>query len=204
VLGTGIFKVNEAKQEATDTVNSQDQTIASYSAASKSLEDANDQLSQSVVILESQLAATSPAVPSKTAETAASPTAGLPNGVTVRHEGRITLATSNYSGADLDAPKTDPQWGPGGSAEISYYSSKFTLQSAIGALVLGDTVADYATCRDTTGYGQRPNLESGVFQPGAYLCIKTSDGRFSAMHLTAIDPDQATFDVITYDPPYRG
>jgi hypothetical protein len=62
--------------------------------------------------------------------------------------------------------------------------------------------ADYETCSTQTGY---INLSSyiGDVTPGVFLCFQTSDNRYSAIKVLAIDNAGATLDIVTYDPPFK-
>lgn len=113
----------------------------------------------------------------------------------VRRSGQLTLATSRSG--DLDSPSSDPQWDDG-QADIYYSGSAIvTYTSFVDLLYLGSKEADYDTCRNTTGYSD----ESIGAEDGAYICVKTSDNRYSAVRMTQPDSSKITLDIVTYDPP---
>lgn len=126
------------------------------------------------------------------------PTVGIQasTAATIRHSGQLVLAVGR--GADLDSPSSDPQWDTD-YLDISYEGSHIDVDTnfSAAALYLGDKEADYQTCRNTTGYSGE-NLNTVV---GAYICIKTDQGRYSALRITQLDSSKVTFDVVTYDPP---
>jgi hypothetical protein len=139
-------------------------------------------------------------VPSATTRPSASPSE--------RHSGQITLASTGGQ-ADLDAPQSDPQWSTdstNGQGDLEYYSgTQIYFSYGNKYLPLGNTLADYDTCRTTTGYisgGSKP-VRIGDVQPGTYYCVLTSENRYSAIKVLSINQDEATFDVVTYDPPIK-
>lgn len=131
----------------------------------------------------------------------AEPEAGA--AVTVRHAGEITVAADG-SGVDLDAPASDPQWGSPASytrdGDLAYTSGRLVPAFYGELLRLGDTEANYNSCRESTGYSDG-RISFDDIPVGSYICQKTGDRRISALRLTALDASSATFDVVTYDPP---
>jgi hypothetical protein len=115
---------------------------------------------------------------------------------TVRHSGQLVLALNRN--ADLDSPSSDPQWDTD-YWDISYEGSYIDVDTnySAAALYLGNKKADYKTGRNTTGYSGE-NLNTVV---GSYICIKTDQGRYSALRIAQLDSSKITFDVVTYDPP---
>lgn len=124
-------------------------------------------------------------------------------GPTVRHSGQLVLAAG--VAADLDAPQSNPQWGPGDSAsnDIAYDESYQGIShyTGIPTLALGTTKADYNSCRNTTGYASE-GISPDSVQPGMYACIKTSENRYSALRIVQVSPQKLTLNVVTYDPPF--
>lgn len=145
------------------------------------------------------------APPPTRSETGVRPTAETraPESATVRHQGKLTIAPggTRLTSHDLDSPASDPQWQTG-RADISYQSSERgqnLYRSGESVLVLGDTPADYHTCRDTTGYSTAYQIRD--IEPGAYLCWKTDEKRYVALRIREQSPDSITLEVVSYDPP---
>lgn len=115
----------------------------------------------------------------------------------VRHRGQVVLALSG-SAINLDAPESDPQWS--GYSAIRFMGNRLEFYSGNMALMLHDVKADYTSCRERTGYSPS-SIDSGSLKPGTYLCVRTSEKRYSALRLIDINSSSATFDVVTYDPP---
>jgi hypothetical protein len=130
------------------------------------------------------------------------PTADVqpPTTATVHHSGHLVLAVGGR--ASLDSPSFDPQWQVTGSSgfDIEYDGSAIEVSTSDTALYLGDRKVDYQTCRSTTGYSAR-SFKINSVTPGSYICIKTSEKRYSALRIAQIDSSNVTFDIVTYDPP---
>lgn len=121
--------------------------------------------------------------------------------MTVRHSGPITLA---YLGnrADLDSPASDPQWQTDDiDVEYGKSNSKQVLRFQTPVIRMGSTEADYGTCRNTTGYWDAGSYDTGNIAVGDYFCVKTSEGRYSAVKFTGVTDQRLSLDVVTYDPP---
>ncbi len=168
----------------------------SAGAQASALEGQNNKLQQQNEQLQSQLAA---------------PTAVASEGEPrTRHAGEIVMA---YGGPyfDLDAPSSDPQWGStkersGGDIGFSSSTTLTMVQGVQGFVILDDAeAADFATCSTRTDYTKGSSVGSlsfGKVGQGSYLCIQTSEKRYSAIKVVSIDSGKATIDVVTYDPPY--
>jgi len=184
-LGLQTAQITQAKEQA-------QADAASKGSEASALQDTNSQLQTENDALRSQLGA---------------PTATpLPSaGPSVRHAGQITLALGG-SGVDLDAPDSDSQWGSPArytdNGDLMYVQDSFILSSYGEALVLGDTKADYDSCRSNTGYAGGA-VDVSELPVGSYMCEKTGQNRYSALRLIALDSSKATFDVVTYDPPIK-
>ncbi len=176
-LGTGFLGYKSATiSQARDQAQA---AVTDTNTETSALRAKNDELVAENARLRAQLGLPGPAP---------DPQVSMP-GATVRRSGQLVLASNRY--ADLDSPQSDPQWDDGDS-DIYYYQSAVSLWSGTG-LYLGDKKADYETCRNTTD-----DLGSVV---GAYFCVKTSEGRYSALRITQLDSSKVTLDVVTYDPP---
>lgn len=184
-LGLQTAQIFQAKEQAQADAASKGSEISALQDRNNELQTENDEL-------RSQLGG---------------PTAAplSPAGPSVRHAGQITLAYGG-SGVDLDAPSSDPQWGSPASytdtGDLMYTQNSFLLAFYGEALVLGETKADYDSCRSNTGYAGG-TIDVSDVPVGTYICEKTGQKRYSALRLIAIDSSKATFDVVTYDPPYE-
>lgn len=177
-LGYKGATISEARDQAQAVVADTNDDLTSLQAKYDALQAENTRM-------RGQLGLPGPTVDSPAPTTAA----------TVRRSGQLTLAAGNS--ADLDSP-SDPQWDDGDSdIHYSYSGSSIGASSGMGMLYLGDKKADYNICLNTTGYSR----ESIGTVAGAYVCIKTSENRYSAVRITQLDPSRITLDVITYDPP---
>jgi len=124
-----------------------------------------------------------------------------PSTVSIRHSGQITLAI-NGNGIDLDSPASNPQRNSGDTD--FYYSSVGSLAFGRSSkLLLGQTEANYDSCRESTGYDDS-NISGESFVVGEFICVKTSESRFSALKTIAVSSRSLSFDVVTYDPPESG
>lgn len=191
-LATGFLAyktaiVTQAKDQAQVVAADRSTDLSALQRQYDTLKSENDATQAENVRLRAQLGLSGPT---------ANPQA--PAGATVRHRGQIVLASSG-SAINLDAPESDPQWGGSGS-DIDFNGSRLQLYSGTQTLILQDVKADYTSCRERTGYGY-PVIDLGSLKPGAYLCMKTSDKRYSALRLADFNSSSATFDVVTYDPP---
>jgi len=174
VLGYKTATINQAKDQAQAAVVSTNNDLSSLQAEFDALQGEN-------MRLKAQLG-----LPGPTADIQTSTAA------TVRHSGQLVLAATRS--ADLDSPSSNPQW----NTDVSDigYSSEINVIAL--ALYLGDERADYETCRNTTGYSDE-DFDIGSVAPGAYICVKTDERRYSALRITQLDSSKITFDVVTYD-----
>jgi hypothetical protein len=184
VLGYKTATINQAKDQAQAAVVSTNNDLSSLQAEFDALQGEN-------MRLKAQLG-----LPGPTADIQTSTAA------TVRHSGQLVLAATinATSYGDLDSPSSNPQWNTDAS-DISYtigFSPLIDVRTA--ALYLGDERADYETCRNTTGYSDK-DFDIGSVAPGAHICVKTNEGRYSALRITQLDSSKITFDVVTYDTP---
>jgi len=178
VLGYKTATINQAKDQAQAAAVSTNNDLSSLQAEFDALQGENAHL-------KAQLGLPGPTADIQT-----------PTAATVRHSGQLVLAYS--SEADLDSPSSNPQWDTDTSELVNVYPA--TIRVNTTALYLGDKQADYETCRNTTGYSGR-YFDTGSLAPGAYICVKTNEGRYSALRITQLDSSKITFDVATYDPP---
>ena len=180
-LGLQTAKINQAKEEA-------NADLSSLQNQFNQLQHQNTQLQAENAQLKSQLGlfgATAGPQPISSGS--------------VRHSGQLVLADGGPD-ADLDSPSSDPQW-QSGNTDLSFSSQEIRVYGAT-ALYLGDTRADYGTCRGRTGYS--PNsINTGTLGVGKYLCVKTDENRYSALRVVSLSASQVAFDVMTYDPPDR-
>ena len=179
VLGYKTATINQAKDQAQAAVVSTNNDLSSLQAEFDALQGEN-------MRLKAQLG-----LPGPTADIQTSTAA------TVRHSGQLVLA--DFSEADLDSPSSNPQWDTDIS-DIGNAYSAIQVRVDTTALYLGDKRADYETCRNTTGYSDE-EFDTGSLAPGAYICVKTNEGRYSALRITQLDSSKITFDVVTYNPP---
>jgi hypothetical protein len=91
-----------------------------------------------------------------------------------------------------------------GEVDLRYYQKgKIVAQRYAGVLPLGDTAADYNSCR-AAGGGFVSQRALDLDPPGSYYCVRTSEKRYAALKLLSFDDDWAVFDVVVYDPPDVG
>lgn len=191
-LGYQTAKVTQAKEQAQEVAATKNTDLSSLQNQFDQIKGQNEKLESENTQFRSKLGLPGP-------------TAGPqpPAGASVRHAGQIVLSASG-EGADLDSPQSDPQW-RGGRHDSDLAYDGAALKFAFGGFVLylGTTKADYQTCHERTGYskGSAVTIEKGSIQLGDYLCLKTGEGRYSAVRLTQLDSFKATFDVVTYNPP---
>jgi len=178
VLGYKTATLNQSKDQAQAAVVSTNNDLSSLQTEFDALQTENRRL-------KAQLG-----LPGPTADPQA------PTAATVRHNGQLVLVDAS---ADLDSPSSDPQWNTG-TSDIDYEENTIRFIFAATALYLGDKRADYETCRNTTGYDDQ-NIDIGNVAPGAYMCVKTNQGRYSALRVTLLESSKIAFDVVTYDPP---
>lgn len=183
-LGLQTARITQAKEQAQATAATKNVDLSLLQGQYNQLQNRYDQLQYENSDLKSQLG-----LPGPTADPQS------PHAASVRHSGQLVLASGVT--ADLDSPSSDPQWQTG-SSDIRYAPG--TIIPYARALYLDDTKADYATCRNRTGYSSR-NIDTGTVAVGGYLCINTTDKRYVALKITQLSPAQIAFDVVTYDPP---
>jgi hypothetical protein len=118
-------------------------------------------------------------------------------GPALRHGGRIELSPGGPY-LDLDSPDSDPQWQSSAYPEIRYVTGRINITAQ--AVYLGDTKADYNSCRNKTGYTSN-DIDISSVSVGKYMCVKTSEKRYAAMKILELTPNKVTFDVTVYDPP---
>jgi len=177
VLGYKTATINQAKDQAQAAAVSTNNDLSSLQAEFDALQGENARL-------KAQLGLPGPTADIQT-----------PTAATVRHSGQLVLADD--SGADLDSPSSNPQWN---TDALDIGNAYPAIQVYTTALYLGDKRADYETCRNTTGYSDE-GFDTGSVAPGAYICVKTNEGRYSALRITQLDSSKITFDVVTYNPP---
>lgn len=185
-LGLQTARITQAKEQAQAAAATKNVDLSSLQGQYNQLQNRYDQLQRENADLKSQLD-----LPGPTADPQA------PQTGSVRHSGQLVLASGVK--ADLDSPSSDPQWQTGLS-DIRYYPGRIVLYAHARALYLDDTEADYATCRNRTGYSSR-NIDTGTVAAGNYLCINTTDKRYAALKITQLNSAQIAFDVATFDPP---
>ncbi|VVJ19729.1 Uncharacterised protein [Amycolatopsis camponoti] len=132
--------------------------------------------------------------------TEASPTAAQTGG-TVRHEGNVSIARDFT--VDLDSPASDPQWGTTGSFtgknDLSFNGRDFGYVGWSSTVKLpSSATSSYQSCREETGY-ENGRYALDDLAAGQSYCVKTSDGRFAAVRLTAVSATKVSFDVTTYE-----
>jgi hypothetical protein len=183
-LATAVFGLWTA-QVTQDKKDAQAEAESSGAQAS-ALQGQNDQLKTENSDLQSRLNG-----PTASAIPLAAPTE--------RNSGQVTLSV-NGNTADLDSPRTDPQWQTADS-DVSFYGYNTERQVRFSVPVIRiPTTADYDTCRSTTGYRQG-NYDATEIVPGQYFCLKTNGKRYSAVKIIGLTPQQLVIDVVTYDPP---
>ena len=173
-LGYQTAVISKEKEEA-------QRSLANSDSDASSLQGQVDQLKAENSQLRSQLGA-------PTAEPA------TPSAPSVRHSGQINVGQLAH--VDLDSPSSDPQWETGD--DEFHEQGGFYLSSRTRVLFLGNTKADYDTCRTTSGY-ENPTLVSPL-EIGTYYCFETTDKRYSAVKILDTNP-KLVIDVVTYDPP---
>jgi hypothetical protein len=141
------------------------------------------------------------------------PSSPTPSGTTenttpvVFHQGKLEIGRG--VAADLDASSADTQWGvvtlpPGASKDIAW-NGPFGLTVnhppffAGYAQAAAFDAANDATCQNATQY-IRGDLPIAATRPGKYICIYTSEKRFSLLHVAKVSTDVnfITFDVTTF------
>ncbi len=138
--------------------------------------------------------------PETTSTTEPAPSSAPTDG-TVRHKGNVSIAPG-FS-VDLDSSAADTQWGTvrasTGKGDLYFDGQKLAyIDSSTTVKLPASTTPGYDSCRDETGY------ENGQYQlddlaPGQNYCVKTYDGRFAALKLTAVNASKISFDVTTYE-----
>ena len=223
VVSVAIAVVQSGKQaEAQTTVNNQQQTINNYGVANSSLQSAYDVANSSIDVLESQVSSLS-AVSSSLSSELAGPTippassGGISLSPTTSaapstfHQGPLSIA-QNGEELDLDAPASVRSWSiqQGGKTDLDYaLGNEPFLQPRNGAkfspVLATGTEANYETCSGPLPYnsGDGNALLLSKALPGAYLCVETDENRYSALQVVSADKTQMTFNVTTYDPPFR-
>lgn len=190
-LGLQTAKVAQAKERAQTAVATKDTDLSSLQDQFNQLQSRYAQLQAENEQLKSQLG-----LPGPTADPQPTP------GATVRHSGQLVLVDGGPN-ANLDSPSSDPQWQTGFlDSDLGIVPGTMVLYGDASALYLGDTKADYSTCRGRTGYSSN-RIDFGILEVGKYLCVKTEEKRYSALRITSLSPTQVAFDVVTYDPPDR-
>jgi hypothetical protein len=115
------------------------------------------------------------------------------SGAGVLREGVLTLPLGYYG--DLDS--LCPDWGvdnlPGPEQDIVYSEIGFwrtDTGAQIARLPEGAT-SDYPTCAADTSYLIEPIAPTSI-KPGARYCVRTNDGRSSAIKVVRVDPRSRT------------
>jgi hypothetical protein len=195
-LGVQTAKIGKEKEQAQQAATVKGADATSLRGQVTSLQSKVTQLNDDNSTLQSQLA-------NPTTVPAPTITTSPPGSVTVRHSGQLTITDPHGGSFDLDSPASDPQWLTG-PADLDGRASgtTVTLNPGNGAerLNLGTKVADYNSCRNTTGYtpdGFRFSSELVA----SYICWKTDERRYSALRVLNVSSNSATFDIVTYDPP---
>jgi hypothetical protein len=121
------------------------------------------------------------------------------------HQGRLDLA---YNGcADLDAPSSDSQWGEltasssaGGADLCSSYPSFAAVNNAALVTVSSGT---NTTCQDATGWITSSGYQDLNLSVGSFLCVHTNQGRYSLLHVVAINSADSSivFSAKTFNKP---
>jgi cell division protein FtsB len=193
-LGVQTAQLSKEQKEAAVAAQSAGAQASTLQTENGQLQNKNNQLQSENNSLRSQLGA---------------PTAATEPGLqpSVRHAGKAQIAAGG-PGVDLDAPSSDVQWGTTGAngetADVGY-SDSTSLHILVGRFInLDSAKADYETCSTRTGYvnvyygGARVAVTSG-----SYLCLQTSDSRYSAVKIVSIDRQGVALDMVTYDPPFK-
>ncbi|WP_433043539.1 hypothetical protein [Dactylosporangium sp. CS-033363] len=184
---------------------------ALFAVRSNSANEQADQSQERVQVLESENAAlkrelanratAQPAVPSSAAPTSAA----APAGPAIRHEGDIALVPN--SGYDLTS--LDPQWGQEQNCKHQINFEEGTPpQISTDGLCSGHSIyvdslllnasdpGTYAKCRTSTGYGRPATLNT---RAGNRFCLRTQDGYFSLVSVSAVAAQRIDVHVITWE-----
>ncbi|WP_433203087.1 hypothetical protein ACQP00_33505 [Dactylosporangium sp. CS-047395] len=186
---------------------------ALFAVKSNSANEQADQSQQRVQALESENAAlkrelanrpTAQAAGAGT-QTAAPTSAAAVAGPAIRHEGDITLVPN--SGYDLTS--LDPQWGQEQNCKHQInFEAGTPPQISTDGLCSGHSIyvdslllnsgdpATYAKCRTSTGYGRPATLNT---KAGNRFCLRTQDGYFSLVSVTAVSAQRIDVHVVTWE-----
>ena len=119
----------------------------------------------------------------------------------MRHQGNVSIAPGFT--VDLDSAASDPQWGTAGSNtsknDLYFDGHGFSFEGSSTTVKLPSSAErTYDSCRKETGC-ERGNYTLDDLAAGQSYCVKTGDGRFAALQLTAANPAKISFDVTTYE-----
>ena len=120
----------------------------------------------------------------------------------IYHQGPLVLAYN--TGADLDAPPSDRQWSElsasrdGGGADL--WSLYPDLAGINGATVVTIDSGTSTACQNATGWLTPNSFQDLNLGVGSFLCVRTSQGRYSLLTVTAVDTttNTITFSVKTF------
>lgn len=182
-FGLQAARISQAKDRVQESAEND---LATLQNQIDQLEQQRDQLRRENSNLKSQLGLVGPSE-----EPQSSPDSSI------RRKGPVVIAYDG-PGIDLDSPPSDPQWS-GDDTDLSYRNAAIRIGDYV--LQLGAEQADYATCRNRTGYSTNFRIGASEAEPGGYFCVKTSGSRYAAIRMTQVDESSVTFDVVVYDPP---
>jgi hypothetical protein len=95
--------------------------------------------------------------------------------------------------------------GPG-RTDLGFTGATIAVSDKDLYLRLDSEKADYDSCSARTDY-VRVDSYYGIaakdYPAGTYICVKTDENRYSAVRVLSIDNSKVTFDVVTYDPPFK-
>ncbi|WP_041293814.1 hypothetical protein [Kineococcus radiotolerans] len=119
----------------------------------------------------------------------------------IRHTGQAVLRPDN-SGLDLDVKESIYGWNPllQEAQDIAYTNVDGDLRIASPAKIayLGNTVADYKSCSSTRTYTFN-YVKAADLATGAWMCVYTSDGRYSVLRVYGRDNTGLGLEITTYE-----
>lgn len=118
----------------------------------------------------------------------------------IYHQGTLVLDDNN---ADLDAPPSDPQWGvlqlpPSGSYDISVGESNTSIALFSNVQAVQLKQATNSSCSNVTGYSTNQLGVNVPLKIGQYICVHTSDGRFSLLKILELTSNKIVLYVKTF------